>query len=89
MDNRFLEISYRHGKPFAAYLSLSRVPGDRCVRSEPFGGSIVIDFAADGRAIGIEIVHPRMVTDSDVNAALAHVNLPPLPAEELAPLRAA
>lgn len=89
MSNRYLEISYRHGKPFAAYLALPRLPDDRCVRSEPFGETIVIDYAGDGRAIGLEIIHPQLITEADVNAALARVNQPPLPAEDFAPLRAA
>lgn len=92
MTERFLQITYRKGKPFAAYLFLP-IGRDRAsektARTERFSETLVIDFAADGRAIGIEIVHPQSVTEADINRALAHVNQPPLPQEEFAPLTAA
>ena len=89
MSDRYLEVSYRSGKPFAAYLFLPRRPGDRSARTERFSETLVIDYAPDGRAIGIEIVHPRAVTENEINRALAHVDEPELGAEDLAPLRAA
>lgn len=36
-----------------------------------------------------EIVHPQAVTEADINRALAHLDQPPLPAEDFAPLKAA
>lgn len=87
--DRYLEVSYRNGKPFAAYLFLPRRPGDRIARTEPFGEALVIDYADDGRAIGIEIIHPQAVTPDEINRALAHVNQSPLAQSEFAPLRAA
>lgn len=89
MAERYLEVSYRNGKPFASYLYLSRRPGDRCARTERFSEILVIDYAEDGRAIGIEIVHPQAVTEAEINRALAHVNEPPVGANDLGPLRAA
>lgn len=89
MSDRYLEVSYRHGKPFAAYLFLPRRPGDRSVRTERFSDVLVIDYAADGRAIGIEIVHPHLASASEINRALAHVNQGKLRDEDLAPLMAA
>ena len=89
MSDRYLEISYRKGRPFAAYLFLPRRPDDRSARTERFSEVLVIDFAVDGRAIGIEIVHPQIVTADEINRALAHVDQSPLPQEEFAPLKAA
>ncbi len=89
MSDRYLEISYRKGKPFAAYLFLPRRPDDRSARTERFSEVLVIDYAADGRAIGIEIVHPQMVTEQEINRALAHVNESSLRTEDFAPLKAA
>jgi uncharacterized protein YuzE len=40
----------------AAYLYLPRKPGDHAARMTEIPGGMLIDFAADGRAIGIEIV---------------------------------
>jgi len=89
MAERYVEITYRKGKPFAAYLFLPRRPGDRSARTERFGEVLVIDYAEDGRPIGIEIVHPQAVTEDDINLALAHIDQPPLRAEDFAPLKAA
>jgi len=89
MSDRYLEISHRHGRPFAAYLVLSRRPGDRSARAEPIGDGLVMDNASDGRAIGLEIVHTGAVTEDQINAALARVNQPPLSPDDLAPLLAA
>lgn len=89
MFERFLEVTYRNGKPFSAYLFLPRHSGDRSARTERFSEARVIDYAADGRAIGIEITHPRAVTEEEINRVLAHVNQPKLAPEDFAPLRAA
>lgn len=89
MTDRYLEITYRHGKPFAAYLFLPRRTDDRSARQQRFSEVLVLDFADDGRPIGIEIVHPRIVTEDEINRALASLDLPPLRAEDFAPLKAA
>ena len=89
MSERYLEVSYRKGKPFAAYLFLPRRPDDRSTRTERFTDSLVIDYAADGRVIGIEIVHPQAATEEEINRALAHVGQPSLGKEDFAPLKAA
>ena len=51
--NCYLQITYRQGKALAAYLYLNRLTGDESTRTERHG-SWIVDFAADGRAIGIE-----------------------------------
>jgi len=89
MSDRYLEISYRGGRPFAAYLFLPRRPDDRSSRTQRFSEVLIIDYAADGRAIGIEIVHPRALTEEELNRALAHLDQPPLSNEDFTPLRAA
>jgi uncharacterized protein YuzE len=89
MSDRYLEITYRKGKPFTAYLFLPRCSDDRRARTERFTEALVIDYAADGRAIGIEIVHPQVVTEEEFNRALAHVDQSPLGKEDFAPLKAA
>lgn len=89
MNDRYLEISFRRGQPFAAYLFLPRRPDDQSAHTERFSEVLVIDYAADGRPIGIEIIHPQSVTEDELNRALAHINQPPLRDEDFAPLRAA
>lgn len=84
----FLEVSYRKGKPFAAYLYLPRQDGDVSFRAREVGPGIVADYAADGRVIGLEFVTPAKVTPEMVNSALRILGLPELAREELAPLAA-
>ena len=55
----YLQITYRQGKPFAAYLYLQRLHGDKAARTERHGFWLV-DLTDDGRAIGIEFTQiPR------------------------------
>lgn len=86
MTNLYLEVTYKGGKPWAAYLYLARRPGDTSARTERREGGMLIDYAADGRAIGIEFTSPSKVTLTAVNAILAQVRHDPATAEDLAPL---
>jgi uncharacterized protein YuzE len=85
----FLEVTYRQGKPLAAYLYLPREPGDKSHRTVKVEPGLLIDYAADGRAIGIEITSPSRVTLAGINEALARVNQEPLAPRDLTPLVAA
>jgi hypothetical protein len=86
MKQRYLEVTYRKGKPLAAYLYLPRNPGETSIRSERHEAGLVIDYAADSHAIGIEITAPSKVSLAALNRALAAVNQPPATADDLAPL---
>lgn len=86
---RYLEVTYGQGKPVAAYLTLPRQPGDRAEETRRFGHGLLVDYAADGRPIGVEITSPSVATLADLNGLLAQLGEPPLGAEEWAPLRAA
>jgi hypothetical protein len=88
MANRFLEVTFRTGKPLAAYLSLDRRPEDASTASKPLGEGFVADFAADGRLIGIEITAPSRFSLERLNALLAQFGQPPLSADDAAPLAA-
>ena len=89
MKQRYLEVTFRNGKPLAAYLYLLRKPGDTSARTAQQGEGLLIDLAADGRAIGIEIAAPSRVSLEALNRALAAVNQAPATADELRPLAAA
>jgi hypothetical protein len=86
MNGRFLEVTYRKGRPIAAYLYLPRKPDDRCARSKCFDPGLVMDFAEDGRVIGIEITSPTKTTLADLNRALTAVSQPELEPKDAAPL---
>ncbi len=84
MTERSLQITYRKGRPFAAYLYLSRMSGVKTAKTEATQDRLlVIDYAADGRPIGIEIVAPDTVTVDRLNALLEALGQAPLAAKEL------
>ncbi|HEV8675936.1 MAG TPA: DUF2283 domain-containing protein [Methylomirabilota bacterium] len=90
MTERSLQVTYRRGRPFAAYLYLSRTTGERSSRSEASpDGLLVVDYAADGRPIGLEITAPEAVTLDRVNVMLRQLGQPPLPEQDFRPLTAA
>ena len=81
-----LEVTYRRGRPFAAYLQFDRRAGDTSARVERVSPTVNVDYTADGRAIGVELLDPAGVSADQLNALLAARGLPPVPADELAPL---
>lgn len=89
MRNAYLEVTYRKGRPLAAYYYLPRRDGDRSARTERAEGGLLIDYAQDGRAIGIEITAPTKLTLSRLNQVLQRLGQQPVEREDLAPLLAA
>ena len=88
MNKPYLEVTYRQGKPFAAYLYLNRVPGDKAARTERHS-SWIVDFAVDGRPIGIEFTDLGTIDLSEVNRILLAARHPAITGTDLAPLKAA
>lgn len=88
MNKPYLEITFRRGKPFAGYLFLQRQSGDCVTRSNP-AGIFVIDYAANGRPIGIEITGWTATVRSDLERLLRQLQIEDVPSAELAPLEAA
>lgn len=86
MSGTYLEITYRNGKAFAAYLYLPRQAGDRVVRSESVNDRLVIDRPADDRPIGIEILDPKSATTEQLNELLRKLSQPEVSDREFAPL---
>ena len=89
MSDRYLDISYQNGRPFAAYFYLPRRSGDSAERSQSRPGGLVVDFASDGRPIGIEITVPSAFSVEGLNALLAELHQQEATRDELRPLRAA
>lgn len=89
MKERYLEVTYRGGKPIAGYLHLPRANGLKSARTEEMAPGLLMDFASDGQPIGLEVTAPTKVTVEDINAALTRLGLEPVEPEEVAPLLAA
>jgi uncharacterized protein YuzE len=89
MSTLSLQITYRKGKPFAAYIYLSHAPGTKSVRTESINPELLIDYAADGSPLGIEIVSPGYVTEDEIVAVFDRLGIKRPSSADLAPLRAA
>lgn len=70
MQERYLEITYRHGKPMAAYLYLPRHENDKSRRVVEEGHGLMVDLTEDSRPIGIEILSPQHVSLATINVIL-------------------
>jgi uncharacterized protein YuzE len=89
MKNSYLEVTFRHGRPLAAYLYLPRGPSDKSYRTERAAPGLVIDFNRSGKPIGIEITAPANLSAAALNRVLRRLRLPTVTRADLAPLRAA
>jgi hypothetical protein len=89
MSLRYLEVTYRKGKPLAAYLYLPRRSTDVSARVEPHGPGFLVDRSQDGRPIGIEMPSPSLVTVEGLNKVLSELHLDPVQPEEVGPVIAA
>ena len=63
MTERSLQVTYRKGRPFAAYLHLSHVTGEKSARTVATAdGLLVVDYNSDGRPVGVEMTAPQAVS---------------------------
>jgi len=89
MKQPYLEVTFRHGRPIAAYYYLPREANQRSVRSRRVEPGLVIDFAAEGHAIGIEITAPSKISLAALNDVLRDLGQAPASSTDLAPVLAA
>ncbi len=89
MKEAYLEVTFRHGRPLAAYLYLPRQSGDKSHRTSRVEPGLVIDFNDSGSPIGIEMTAPTQVTVGALNAVLHALGQRGVTQADLAPLLAA
>ncbi len=89
MREPYLEVTYRHGAPLAAYYYLPRQPGQKSFRTRRVEPGLLIDFARSGQPIGIEITSPGKLSLTVLNRVLRELGTVPLKKSDLAPLLAA
>lgn len=89
MKEPYLKVTYRHGKPLAAYYYLPERHGQKSVRCEEPEEGLVVDFGQDGKPNGIEIIHPAHLTLEAMNRVLTQLGFPKVTQKDLAPLEAA
>ena len=88
MISASLEITYRRGKPYAAYFHLPHERADFAAKTEKISDDLVVDYAEDGRPIGVEIVSPGYVTRTELSALLKRLELDPDLIDEFVPVLA-
>jgi hypothetical protein len=84
-----LEVTYRRGRPLAAYFRLPGSTVAKLFRSREAEAGLVIDSARNGTPIGIEITAPRSVMLAVLNRVLRELDQAPASAADLRPLHAA
>ena len=89
MKGSYLEVTFRQGRPPAAYLYLPREAGDESYRTGRVDPGLVIDFNRGGKPIGIDITAPEKLSTAVLNRVLRRFRLPTVTRADLAPLRAA
>ena len=90
MTERSLQVTYRKGRTFAAYLHLSHQTGEKSARTVASpDGLLIVDYAASGKPLGVEITAPQAVPLDRLNQLLAELGEPPLTEQDYRPARAA
>lgn len=89
MEPMSIQVTYRRGQPFAAYIHLGRKPGQKSVRSEEVGPELVADYGADGRVLGVEVISPGATTVEEIFEAFDKLGLVRPTVDDLGPLVAA
>src|SRR5262245_4228436 len=88
MTERSFQVTYRKGRPFAAYLNLTNASGEKSARTVPSpDGLLVVDYGVTGRAIGVEITAPQAVPLVRVNRLLRELGEVPIAERDYRPAR--
>jgi hypothetical protein len=87
MTERSLQVTYRKGRAFAAYLHLSHPTGEKSARTVASAdGLLIVDYAGSGRPLGVEITAPQAVPLDRLNQLLAELGEPPSRSRTTGPL---
>ena len=89
MKERYLEVTFRKGKPLAAYVYLPRQGKIKSAKTVEAAPGLLVDYAGSGEPIGLETTAPAHVTVEQINAVLVPLGVASMTPEEFAPLRAA
>jgi uncharacterized protein YuzE len=90
MTEQSLQVTYRKGRAFAAYLHLSHETGEKSAKTVASAdGLLVVDYAENGQPVGVEITAPQAVPLERLNALLVDLGQLPLAEQDYRPVRAA
>ena len=85
MTTPYLEISFRHGRPFAAYVHCAAPQPVASSRS--LGHGLVLDLDQNGIVLGVEVTDPQHVTADTIVEVMKHHGVS-ISRTDLAPLAA-
>jgi hypothetical protein len=72
MTERSLQVTYRKGRAFSAYLHLSHPTGEKGAKTVASpDGLLIVDYSATDRPVGVEITAPLAVPLERLNQLLA------------------
>lgn len=86
-SRRHTQVSYRQGRPIAAYVYLKGWPGHKSVRTEEIDSGLVIDFSPSNEPLGLEIINPATVSIESINETLRKFGERPLDPGEVEALK--
>jgi uncharacterized protein YuzE len=86
LNETYLEVTFRHGQPIAAYYYLSRKRDQKSYRTRRIKAGLVIDLSRDGQPIGIEITAPSKLSVTALKRVLTKLGLSRVTRDEFAPL---
>ncbi len=89
MKEMYLEVTYRGGRPLAAYFYLPRRSGQRSHRTERVEAGMLVDYSRGGKPIGIEITAPSKISLAALNRVLRELGFGRVKRDDIAPLLAA
>lgn len=85
MSGFTVQITYRRGKPLAAYIYLAGRKGQKSVRTEEFRPNLLVDYSQEGSPLGIEVLSLKLSSD-DLYAVFDHLGLNRPDPTELQPI---
>lgn len=80
-----LQITFRKGVPFSAYLTFPRASEAMVGRTEQMENGFIVDRDIEGKPFGLELTNPK-VTLEQVNEILVQLGQEPLSSQEWAPM---
>jgi len=86
MKEPYLEVTFRHGRPLAAYYYLPRRAGQKSYRTMRVEPGLVVDLTRNGQPLGIEITAPGKVSLAALNRILTRLGAGRVSRADFAPL---
>ena len=81
-----LEVTYWQGQPLVAYYYLASTAPRLCARTMLVDDTMLVDFDAEGRVLGVELLEPLRLPRGALDRLLVSLGLPRTGPSDLLPL---